>query len=102
MRLESFAGFAGDDLLGQVVVERMLAGLACRRFPAGSEPVGAAGEAWARSTSRSAVSRRFVNATELALAELLPRDLFGLGVAAMLLDGIHVWGEQVHVRAEAA
>ena len=68
----------------------MLAGLACRRFTAGSEPVGAQIEARARSTSRSAVSRRFVRATETALGELLARDLSSLHVAAMMVDGVHL------------
>src|SRR5512134_3815336 len=88
--LETFAAFAGDDLLGQVVLERMLAGLACRRFSAAQEPVGEAVAAEARSTSRSAVSRRFVKATETALAELLSRDLSGLPVAALMVDGLHI------------
>lgn len=47
-------------------------------------------EADARSTSRSAVSRRFVRATETALAELLARDLSNLKVAAMMVDGLHI------------
>jgi Transposase, Mutator family. len=84
------AAFAGDDLLAEVVLERMLAGLACRQFTTAQEPVGARVEADARSTSRSAVSRRFVRATETALAELLARDLSNLKVAAMMVDGLHI------------
>jgi transposase-like protein len=98
--LETFAAFAADDLLGQVVLERMLAGLACRRFSEAQEPVGEAVEAQARSTSRSAVSRRFVKATETALAELLSRDLSGLSVAALMVDGLHI-GEHLMVVALA-
>lgn len=90
VRLSSFAAFAGDDLLAETVMTRMLAGLAGRRFSAGSEPVGARVESEARSTSRSAVSRRFVKATETALAELLSRDLSDLRVAAMMIDGMHI------------
>ena len=41
-------------------------------------------------TSRSAVSRRFVAATEHALAELLAQDLSGLDLVALLVDGIRV------------
>ena len=88
--LGTFAAFAGDDLLAEVVLERMLAGLACRRFTTAQEPVGARVEADARSTSRSAVSRRFVKATTTALAELLARDLSNLKVAAMMVDGLHI------------
>jgi hypothetical protein len=47
---------------------KMLAKLSTRRYRAGLEPVGTAVEAAARSTSKSAVSRRFVEATETALA----------------------------------
>ncbi|EWM19130.1 LOW QUALITY PROTEIN: transposase, partial [Kutzneria sp. 744] len=35
-------------------------------------------------------SRRFVKATETALAELLARDLSTLKVAAMMIDGLHI------------
>jgi len=35
--LATFAAFAGDDLLAEVVLERMLAGLACRRFTGSSK-----------------------------------------------------------------
>jgi hypothetical protein len=62
VQLDSYAAFAADDQLEQVVFERMLAGLATRRHRAAAEPVGAAVEDAARSTSKSAVSRRFVNA----------------------------------------
>lgn len=88
MALARFAAFSGDDLLAAVVMERMLAGLACRRFTAGQEPVGEQVEAEARATSRSVVSRRFVKATETALTELLTRDLSPLRVAAMMVDGL--------------
>ena len=45
---------------------------------AGLEPVGSRTERAASSTSKSAVSRRFVAATETALAELLAAELSGL------------------------
>ena len=65
--------FAADDLLQQVIVERMLAGVATRRYVLVAEPVGE--QIKARSVSKSAVSRRFITATETAMAELLSRDL---------------------------
>ena len=73
--LEFYAHFAADDLLSKVVMERMLAGVATRRHARIAEPVGEELLAGATATSRSAVSRRFVKATETALAELLARDL---------------------------
>jgi putative transposase len=61
VHLDTYAAFADDDLLGQVVMERMLAGLATRRHRSANEPVGQAVEDEASSTSRSSVSRRFVS-----------------------------------------
>jgi hypothetical protein len=54
--------FAGTEVLGRMAMERMLAGLSTRRYPAGLEPVGEAVEQAASATSKSAVSRRFVAA----------------------------------------
>ena len=81
--------FNGTELLGEMAMARMLAKLSTRRYSAGLEPVGAAVEAEARSTSKSAVSRRFVAATESALAELLARDLAELDLVALMVDGVH-------------
>jgi putative transposase len=88
VQLDTYAAFAADDLLGEVVMERMLAGLATRRHRAAGEPVGAAVEAEARATSKSAVSRRFVAKTAKALGELLARDLSDLQVVVLMVDGI--------------
>jgi transposase-like protein len=90
VQLQTWQTLADDDLLGQVVLERMLAGLATRRHTQAAEPVGAAVEQTASATSKSAVSRRFVAQTSKALEDLLSRDLGELQVAALLLDGIHV------------
>jgi len=86
--LDTYAVFSSTDLLAQVALERMLAGVATRRHALVAEPIGAALEAKSRSTSKSAVSRRFKAATEAKLAELLSRDLSELDVAAMMIDGI--------------
>ena len=75
--LISYEHFAADDMLTQVVMERMLAGVATRRHARVAEPVGAQVAREAKSTSRSAISRRFVRQTETALAELVARDLSG-------------------------
>ena len=88
--LDIYTAFAADDLLGQVVMERMLAGLATRRHRAAGEPVGVHVERQARSTSKSAVSRRFVAKTAKALEELLARDLTDLHVAVLMVDGITI------------
>src|SRR6187397_1363075 len=65
----SYELFSDTEVLGRMAMERMLAGLSARRYPVGLEPVGQRVEQAAVSTSKSAVSRRFVAATETALAQ---------------------------------
>jgi putative transposase len=88
--LGAYRLFAAEDQLTAVVMERMLAGLATRRHLAAGEPVGQAVAAQATATSRSAVSRRFIAATKTALAELLNRDLTGLDIRVLMVDGVHL------------
>ena len=88
--LPTWQAFAATELLDQLALERMLAKLSTRRYAAGLEPVGSQGRAGQSGTSKSAVSRRFVAATEHALAELLAADLSGLDLVALLVDGIRV------------
>src|SRR6266511_1462473 len=82
--------FAAEDQLTRVVMERMLAGLATRRHVAAAEPVGQAVAEGGSATSRSAVSRRFIAQTKTALAELLTRDLTGLDIKVLMIDGEHI------------
>jgi putative transposase len=88
--LPTWQAFASTELLDQLALERMLAKLSTRRYRHGLEPVGSQVEHAATGTSRSAVSRRFVAATEHALAQLLAADLSGLDLVALMLDGIRV------------
>jgi putative transposase len=88
--LTSDAHFAAEDMLSQVVMERMLAGVATRRHARTAEPVGGQVAAAATSTSRSAISRRFVASTRTALAELLSRDLSMLDIKVLMVDGEHL------------
>ena len=88
--LTSYAHFAADDVLTGVVMERMLAGVATRRHARTAEPVGEQVTGTQKSTSRSAISRRFVKQTETALAELMARDVAGEDVAVLMLDGEHM------------
>jgi transposase-like protein len=90
--------FSGTEILGRMAMERMLAGLSTRCYPVGLEPVGERTEKTATSTSRSAVSRRFVAATETALAQLLAADLSTLDLVALMVDGVH-FGEHCCVVA---
>jgi len=90
--------FSRTEVLGRMAMERMLAGLSTRRYPVGLEPVGQRVETSARSTSKSAVSRRFVAATETALGELLAAPLGELDLVALMIDGVH-FGEHLCVVA---
>jgi putative transposase len=81
--------FASTELLGEMALQRMMAKLSTRRYGAGLEPVGTAVATTARSTSKSAVSRRFVAATETALADMLAADLSNLDLVALMIDGVH-------------
>jgi transposase-like protein len=93
VELDTWATFASEDLLRRVVVERMLAGVATRRHVEVAEPVGQTGTA----VSKSAVSRRFVAATQTAVAELLEADLSQLETAVLMIDGLNVAGEMIVV-----
>jgi len=95
--LQAYSQFAADDLLSQVVLERMLAGVATRRHARIGEPIGKAVLEAASSTGRSAVSRRFVKETETALADLLARDLTQEKIKVLMLDGEHMAGRCVIV-----
>jgi len=89
LAVPSYDLFSSTELLGRMAMEKMLAGLSTRRYPVGLEPVGAAVERTATGTSKSAVSRRFVAATETALGELMGADLSGLELVALMVDGVH-------------
>jgi hypothetical protein len=84
LSLPSYTLFSSTEVLGRLALERMLGGLSTRRYQVGLEPVGSAVEKRQTGTSRSAVSRRFMAATERALAELLARPLHELDLVAIM------------------
>jgi transposase-like protein len=90
--LSTYAHFADRDPLSRVVLERMLAGVSCRRYPRTAEPVGSEVERCERSTSKSSVSRSFVERTREALSELMSRRLDDVRLAVMMIDGIELKG----------
>ena len=89
MSLPTYVAASSTELLGRGAMAKMLAKLSTRRYAVGLEPVGAAIEARSRGTTKSAVSRRFVAATEAALAELMSADLSGLDLVAIMIDGVN-------------
>jgi transposase-like protein len=98
LHLPSYELFSSTEILGQLAMEKMLAGLSSRRYGHGLEPAGSQVEQAAASTSKSAVSRRFVAATETALGQLMSRRLDDLDLVALMADGVH-FGEHTCVVA---
>jgi putative transposase len=98
LHLPSYDLFSSTEILTRLALERMLAGLSSRRYEHGLEPAGQAVAAQAASASKSAVSRRFVAATETALGQLMARRLDDLDLVAFMADGVH-FGEHTCVVA---
>ena len=90
--LATYEHFADRDQLEDVVLERMLSGVSTRKYRRAQEPVGSEVEENARSTSKSAVSRTFVQRTRDMLWKLMNRPLADLRLAVMMLDGIELHG----------
>lgn len=86
--LETWERFADADPLTPRAVEQMVLGVSTRKYVRSIEaaPPGLK----TRGTSKSAVSRRFVAATREKLQEMMSRDLGGLKLCAIMIDGIHV------------
>jgi transposase-like protein len=92
VRLQTYEYFADRDPLTKAVLERMLAGVSTRRYRRTQEPVGSAVEQAARSTSKSSVSRTFIERTRGALSELMSRRLDDVRLAVMMIDGLELQG----------
>jgi transposase-like protein len=88
--IPTYEAFNRLDPMPKMVLERMLAGASTRAYRQTLEPVGEAVEA--KSTSKSAVSRRLVQRTGQALDELLGRRLDGLVLPVVMIDGIGFGG----------
>ncbi|MFN2470580.1 MAG: IS256 family transposase [Gaiellaceae bacterium] len=90
--LQTYEYFADRDPLSRSLLERILAGVSTRRYRRTQEPVGAEVEQAARSTTKSAVSRTFVERTRLAMGELTSRRLEDVRLAVMMIDGLELQG----------
>jgi putative transposase len=86
--LPTWEYFADADPLTPRAVEQMVLGVSTRNYDRSLEPTPAGLSS--RGASKSAVSRRFVGATEQTLTEMMGRDLSGLAICALIIDGIHV------------
>lgn len=88
VRLKTYEAFRDARLLTEAAMERMMHGLSSRQYRYGLEPVGE--DVGQLSTSKSTISRRFVEATRKALGELMARPLDGIRLAALFIDGVVV------------
>jgi transposase-like protein len=86
--LPSWEAWSAADPLEEQAVKQMLVGVSTRKYDRSLDRLPE--EVRSRSTSRSAVSRRFVRGTEKQLQALLQRDLSSLDVRVLILDGVHV------------
>ncbi|MGH2378346.1 MAG: IS256 family transposase [Thermoanaerobaculia bacterium] len=93
--LPTYEAVADRDPLTEAALGRMLAGLSTRHYRDALEPVG--DQLRTRGTGRSAVSRRFVQATAAKLAQLRARDLAPLRLLALFTDGIEIGGYTIVV-----
>jgi transposase-like protein len=88
VQLPSWTAFGAEDPLHERAVEQMLVGVTTRRYERSLEPLPA--DLPSRGTSRSAVSRRFVAATEKQMTEWLGRDLGALDLGVLMIDGVYI------------
>jgi hypothetical protein len=88
VELPSWRFFSKEDPLTERALEQMLVGVSTRQYARSLEPMPAGVPT--RGTSKSAVNRRFVAKTEARMTEWLKRDLSGLVLTVLMVDGVHV------------
>jgi putative transposase len=90
--LGTYEHFADRDQLGRLAPERILAGVSTRKYRRVQDPIGEATAARERWSTKSSVSRAFVQRTREALWHLISRPLADLRLAVVMLDGIEIKG----------
>lgn len=85
--LPSWRAFADEDPLDARAVEQLVVGVSTRGYERSLEPLPP--RVRGRGASKSAVSRRFVRATEQKLGEILHRRLDELDLVGLMIDGVH-------------
>lgn len=87
LALPSWRTFSMQDPLERDAVEKMLVGVSTRKYRRALDAVPPELDEY--GTSKSAVSRRFIAATERQLGDWgLGRDLSGIKLAAIMIDGL--------------
>ncbi len=83
--LASYERFRNNDARAQAVYERLIRGISCRDY---EHTVEAVAEGY--GVSKSVVNREMITATAKDLSELCERDLSGLDIWVLMIDGIRV------------
>lgn len=86
--LDSYEYFSETDPLEERALEQMVVGVSTRKYQRSLEEVPSSMAP--RSTSKSAVSRRFVAATHKQLRTCQKARIEELGINTVMLDGIHL------------
>jgi len=86
--LQTYEAASNQDLMEEHVLEGVLCGLATRTF--GRFEADRADCSSQYGTTRSSVSRRFIQGTENRLAQLLGRPLDKVRPAALFIDGVNI------------
>ncbi len=87
--LEAWEHLSASDPMSDRAYEQMVVGVATRKYARSLEPLPdelAAGE---RSTTKSTVSRKFIEASQARIKEWMGRDLGALDLVAVFIDGVH-------------
>ena len=87
LSLPSWRAWSSRDPLDERAFEQMVLGVSTRRYARSLEALP--NEFEVRGVGKSAVSERFVVGTQRRLAELMRRDLNGLALVALMIDGVH-------------
>jgi putative transposase len=87
VELESYRRFQADDDHTQAVFARMLASVSCRDYRGAIETMQ---EGY--GISKSVIGREIIQATSQQLDQLCHRDLSGIDLAVLVIDGIELTG----------
>ena len=87
LSLPSWRAWSSRDPLDERAFEQMVLGVSTRRYARSLEALPHEFEV--HGAGKSAVSERFVVGTQRRLFELMRRDLSGLALVALMIDGVH-------------
>lgn len=93
--LETWSAVASRELLDRHTLISMLAGVSTRNYDTLLEPAGRAVDDASSATSKSAVSRRFVEATRARLEEFRSRPLSERRFLVVYIDGFGFGDEEL-------